>query len=159
MPAWEVTSSEHIDNLPVITASQMCFWASSSVTQPELRRGSVKTWLWFCDWRKKKKKKKVPARWQVSKISTYLLCVSSSVKSGSYQVLSAQCLQEPFTSKSTWRLTTKGPWSRDERRKSSDCSEETSHTHLHTAQRRWHVHLVYCTDWTACMWTCFSICM
>lgn len=115
----------------------MCFWASSSVTQPAWAQ------TWICEdvimilRLEKKKKKTVPAGWQVSKISTYLLCVSSSVKSGSYQVLSAQCLQEPFTSKSTWRLTTKGPWSRDERRKSSDRSDSwrnLPYTHAHCTE-------------------------
>lgn len=59
---------------------------------------------------------------------------SSAVKIGSQQVLSAQCLQEPFTSKSTLRLTAKGPWSPDKCSKScnqSDSWDKYTHT-VHT---------------------------
>lgn len=86
----------------------MCFLKLLLLRQPELKKGIRQEVI--CDsliW------KTVPAGWRASKTSTYLLCEKWIIS-----VLSAQCLQGPFMSKSALRLTAQEPWSLDRHTKS-----------------------------------------
>lgn len=139
----------------------MCFWASSSVTQPAWAQ------TWICEdvimiLRLEKKKKKQYLRddkwvksllissvshpqWKVDRIKSYQL---SACRSHSRQ-----------RAPGDWQLKGLDHETNAGKAATVLIVEETSHTPMHTAQRRWHVHLVYWWDWAACMWTCFSICM